>query len=78
MFFLSCGKREIGVFDRWTRRSYTMLFTYCHVLNKRYDTEDIIKTAKRLPERLSLEEIETLFKGLEKYVELLNEGGKNK
>jgi len=46
--------------------------------HKRYDTEDIIKTVKRLSERLSFEEIETLFKGLEKYTELLNEGGKNK
>jgi len=46
--------------------------------HKRYDTEDTVKTVKRLLRELSFEEIETMFKGLEKYVELMNEDGKNK
>jgi len=44
--------------------------------HKRYDTEDTIKTIKRLLKDLSFEEIETMFKGLEKFEALLNKTNK--
>ena len=40
----------------------------CH---KKYDTLDTIKTIKSLMHTLTFDEIETMFKGLEAYVELL-------
>lgn len=43
----------------------------CH---KRYDVEDTIKTVKSLLHTLSFEEIETMFKALGQYVELLQGG----
>lgn len=39
--------------------------------HKRYDTEDTIKTVKRLLKELNFDEIETMFRALGKYVELL-------
>lgn len=41
--------------------------------HKRYDTEDTIKTIKRLLKSLSFEEIETMFKAVDCYAELLRE-----
>lgn len=46
--------------------------------HKRYDTEDTIKTIKSLLKELSFDDIETMFKGLKKYTELLSAGGKKK
>lgn len=40
--------------------------------HKRYDVEDTIKTIKTLLHDLSFEEIETMFKAMEKYVDLLH------
>ena len=42
--------------------------------HKRYDTEDTIKTVKRLMKKLRFDEIETMFKALECYGQLLQEG----
>lgn len=42
--------------------------------HKRYDTEDTIKTVKRLMKKLRFEEIEIMFKALDCYGELLREG----
>lgn len=42
--------------------------------HKRYDTEDTIKTVKRLMKTLRFEEIETMFKALDCYGNLLQEG----
>lgn len=44
--------------------------------HKRYDTEDTVKTVKRLLRELNFEEIETMFRAMEKYVALLQ--GENK
>ena len=41
--------------------------------HKRYDTEDTIKTVKRLMKKLGFEEIEIMFKALDCYGELLRE-----
>lgn len=42
--------------------------------HKRYDVEDTIKTIKTLLRDSSLEEIETMFRTLNRYVELLHRG----
>lgn len=44
--------------------------------HKRYDVEDTIKTIKTLLKESSLEEIETMFRTLGRYVELLHQGAK--
>ena len=44
--------------------------------HKRYDVEDTIKTVKRLLKEMPFEEVETMFRSLERYVELLRDGAK--
>lgn len=46
--------------------------------HKRYDVEDTIKTVKRLLETLDYEEIDTMFKALERYGALLKNGPRKK
>lgn len=44
--------------------------------HKRYDVTDTIKTVKTLLKGSSLEEVETMFRMLDRYVELLHSSGK--
>lgn len=46
--------------------------------HKRYDVEDTIKTVKTLLHNLTFEEIETMYKAMEKYVALLHPESKDK